>query len=401
MGGLDHQTGFDTGILSALSDSSLRPLQFNLAVASLTWRSRQLTVCGQRLSSHSNSRRHRLCDEGARQDECEVFTQFVEIGEPIMNASSNRSEIAGVVTKVQVRSGANEPFGSWQARLSTTVASFPGFVNAEVIPPTPPLQRDWVIVQRFRSPEFLRAWRESAERRLLWDEAKDLIDPEESAGPRDEDVGTPQLPCRVTDVITTHLKAGKDDEYLKWAQEIQQAQARFPGYQGIYIQPPSDIQQDFWTTLLRFDTLGHLQDWLASSERLQLLQRAEALIDREESHQLMSSFAGWFPGGPEGVTIPAVWKQTMLVLLVLFPLVMLEMRWLNPLFIGWNPALATFIGNALTVSLLSWPLMPIAIRGLGWWLSPKRDAPAWTMAAGLGSIAALYLLEVIVLWRLM
>jgi hypothetical protein len=316
-----------------------------------------------------------LCDEGARQDECEVFTQFVEIGEPIMNASSNRSDIAGVVTKVQVRSGANEPFGSWQARLSTTVASFPGFVNAEVIPPTPPLQRDWVIVQRFRSPEFLRAWRESGERRLLWDEAKDLIDPEESAGPRDEDVGTPQLPCRVTDVITTRLKDGKDDEYLKWAQEIQQAQARFPGYQGIYIQPPSDIQQDFWTTLLRFDTLVHLQDWLTSSERLRLLQRAEPLIDREESHQLMSSFAGWF-------------------------LVMLEMRWLNPLFIGWNLALATFIGNALTVSLLSWPLMPIAIRGLGWWLSPKRDAPAWTMAAGLGSIAALYLLEVIVLWRL-
>ncbi len=35
MSGLDHQTGFVTGILSALSDSSLRPLQFNLAVASI------------------------------------------------------------------------------------------------------------------------------------------------------------------------------------------------------------------------------------------------------------------------------------------------------------------------------------------------------------------------------
>ena len=58
--------------------------------------------------------------------------------------------------------------------------------------------------------------------------------------------------------------------------------------------------------------------------------------------------------------------------MLLFPIVMLELRFLAPLTRGLNPVFATFIGNAISVSLLAWPVMPIANRALGWWLRPPR-----------------------------
>jgi antibiotic biosynthesis monooxygenase (ABM) superfamily enzyme len=89
----------------------------------------------------------------------------------------------------------------------------------------------------------------------------------------------------------------------------------------------------------------------------------------------------------------------MLVLLVLFPIVMLEIRFLSPWLASLNPALATFVGNALSVTLVTWPMMPLAIRGLGWWLQPKAPRRPWITVAGLATVAALYALEIAALWH--
>ena len=51
----------------------------------------------------------------------------------------------------------------------------------------------------------------------------------------------------------------------------------------------------------------------------------------------------------------------MLVILMLFPIVMLEIRFLSPLLKGVNTSPATFIGNVISVFLLAWLFMPIAI----------------------------------------
>lgn len=61
------------------------------------------------------------------------------------------------------------------------------------------------------------------------------------------------------------------------------------------------------------------------------------------------------------------------MLLVLFPVVMLEIRFLSPLTAGLPTAVATFIGNAISVSLVSWLLMGLATAALGWWLTPAPN----------------------------
>jgi antibiotic biosynthesis monooxygenase (ABM) superfamily enzyme len=316
-----------------------------------------------------------------------------------MSGSANGSYFPSVVTKVRVRAGAHEAFCSWHARLSTTAAGFAGFVNAEVVSPNPPLQEEWLIVQRFASSYSLQSWRESSVRRSILDEARRSIADDEPATLRDVDASTVQLTSSATEVITTRLKPGTDQDYLRWAGDIQHAQARFPGYQGVYLQPPVAGETECWTTLLRFDSHQHLNAWLASTERLRLVLSAEHLIKSEENHQVTAAFAGWFNAGPAACASPAAWQTAMMVLVVLFPLVMLEFRFFNPLVAGWNLSLGTFVGNAISVSLVTWPMVPLVIRCMGWWLTPDRSAPAWLVPAGTALLCGLYAVEIAAFWR--
>lgn len=59
------------------------------------------------------------------------------------------------------------------------------------------------------------------------------------------------------------------------------------------------------------------------------------------------------------------------------------------------------IGNSISVFLVSWPMMPLAIYFLNWWLSPKGCEKRRTNLLGALLVTALYALEVVVLWRLL
>jgi antibiotic biosynthesis monooxygenase (ABM) superfamily enzyme len=74
---------------------------------------------------------------------------------------------------------------------------------------------------------------------------------------------------------------------------------------------------------------------------------------------------------------------------------MLETRFLSPLLTHVPMAIATFIGNAISVSLVSWPLMKLAIVLLGWWLTPDPKQRARAEILGAGAIAALYAAEIV------
>jgi antibiotic biosynthesis monooxygenase (ABM) superfamily enzyme len=70
------------------------------------------------------------------------------------------------------------------------------------------------------------------------------------------------------------------------------------------------------------------------------------------------------PNDPVTGKQPNLWKTACLVLLPLFPVVMLEIRFLKPHLRTLNPAVGTFIVDAITVVLTTWPLMPLAICAL-------------------------------------
>ena len=63
-----------------------------------------------------------------------------------------------IVTQTRVRPESSEAFARWQEETSAAVAAFPGFIKQTVMPPSPPAQVDWVILQRFAGTEAAVAW---------------------------------------------------------------------------------------------------------------------------------------------------------------------------------------------------------------------------------------------------
>jgi len=313
-----------------------------------------------------------------------------------MNVSASAG-LSAITTKVSLSDGEGGRFAHWQAAFTRAITGFPGFLSIEIIPAFPGAS-DWRIVQSFRTPQQLVSWRNAAERARLIAEIAPLL----AAGSRiSDEEAAPDFHSlnTVTEVITTDVKPGQDEAFRAWCEAIQACQGGFPGYAGTYVQAPSSDEQRYWTTLVRFATPRGLDAWLTSPERQALLRRSQPIASWH-SHRLPSPFAGWFPSGPDQPA-PPLWKQGMLVLLVLYPIVMLELRFLNPLLVALAPAPATFIGNAISVALVTWPLMPVTVFCMGWWLDPAPRRPLRTTFFGLAVVVLLYALELLVLWKLL
>lgn len=307
------------------------------------------------------------------------------------------SESVTIITnKFRIRDDSTSEFADWQAKLNAIIAAFPGFVSLEILSPSDSSVGEWSIVQRFHDPENTSAWQNSPERKALLDELRNFLIKGQEGFQQEIGSGKNDLHGNVTEVFVTQVSPDKEDAYRKWSAKMHQVEAKFPGFKGVYVQSPTQNQGKNWITLLQFDTPENLDRWLSSEERQQVLRESEPLIASLESHRVISPYAGWFASMAKKGEIPPVWKQTMIILLVLFPIVMLELKYLNPHLQMLNLSLATFIGNALSVTLISWPMMPIAIWFLSGWLNPRSTLR--TTLLGTALMSGLYLIEIVFFW---
>ena len=145
--------------------------------------------------------------------------------------SSNNTAI--LLAKFQLRPDAENPFAEWQARALTHAAGFDGFLNSEITPSDQGLA--WNVLLRFADSARLEAWRKSETWHRLLDDAAPLLAEKSSI---EIEVKEGEGGSGVVEVIITQVKAGKEAAYREWETRIQQAQSKFPGYRGSYVQPP-------------------------------------------------------------------------------------------------------------------------------------------------------------------
>lgn len=303
-------------------------------------------------------------------------------------------------TKVKVPPECMAAFSDWQAKLNTAIAKSPGFVSLEILSSLEKEMPTWTLVQRFHDPRDVVAWRASPDRLKLLEELKGLLGKEGQGFIQEMETESSNLQGGVTEVFVTQIALEQEEAYREWIAKIHRVEATFPGFRGMYVQSPKTSNGRCWITLLQFDTPENLDRWLSSSERQEVLKESTSLISSFESHRIISPYAGWFSSiAKDGV--PAVWKQTMVVLLVLFPVVMFELKYLSPWTANLNLSLGTFIGNAISVSLLAWPLMPLAIWLLSWWLIPSSKHNLGVTLGGFLLMMGLYAAEIALLWHLL
>jgi antibiotic biosynthesis monooxygenase (ABM) superfamily enzyme len=299
----------------------------------------------------------------------------------------------------RVLPGREAAFAQWQERWQSALLVSADAQNAECWPPAPPDQTEVVTLARFASIEALQKWRRSEVNRRLVDDVAPLVE----GGLVMQLVGQAAAEYSVTHgvtmVVVTEIKPGKEGAYRVWADRMQKLQATFPGYLGSFVQRPRQGETG-WTTILRFDTAANLDSWLKSDARGAMVRESEELVRGFQAQRVDTSFPGWVPNDPATGSSPSMWKTACLVLLTLFPVVMLELRFLNPHLEALNPAVRTFIGNAISVALTTWPLMPLAILGFHAWLFPEGYPPWRTWAMPIALLLC-YLIEIVVFWHLL
>jgi antibiotic biosynthesis monooxygenase (ABM) superfamily enzyme len=305
-----------------------------------------------------------------------------------------------VVTQTRIAPGRSEDFARWQQKISAAVAAQPGFIKQTVMPPSPPAQVDWVILQRFANSAAALAWLRSSERQRLVGEAQPML-----VGQDDVHLVTDSegglLPAPTSVVISTRIKPGQEQAYQQWERKIAAAQARSPGFQGYRFEPPVPGVQEDWLTILRFDSEANLKTWLDSPERQKLLDEAAGFTDEYHTRIVRTGFDQWFQVGESKASSPPAWKQNMVVLMMLYPVVFLITAWFeHPLLVGqfkmshWS---ALFIDNVLSVVLLSF-MVPWASRRLDWWLRLSGSDVKRTIA-GVALVIGLYALSLFAFWQ--
>jgi antibiotic biosynthesis monooxygenase (ABM) superfamily enzyme len=144
--------------------------------------------------------------------------------------TTQSTESATVVTNTRVRPGHEAAFEAWQQRMNEIISGYEGYLSSEVIPPNPPLQPDWVIIQRFSRPEQLKAWLDSAQRAEMLEQIEmHLLGDDTISVFMGKDAAPDRRPEPVTAMIITRVKPGFESAFRTWHQRIQEAQSKFPG----------------------------------------------------------------------------------------------------------------------------------------------------------------------------
>lgn len=293
---------------------------------------------------------------------------------------------ATAIASHRVHPGKTDAYIIAQKAITDAARRFPGFVGTEVLAPVAGLQEEWVAIFRLESNHAMQQWLQYPERLRLAKSIEDLlIEPSRMLVLASDERTEPPVAM----VFTHKVAPEKVPAYLDWRRRVIAAQAHYPGYLATEFFEPHE-KLDEWVDIVRYDSVRDLTAFMESQERKDLLKELDSIVESMHAHRV-TGLEGWFSvnrGPGETIVPPPAWKQALAVLFALYPTVMV-LTYLNPLMTNLSMAVQMFIGNILSVALLTWLVMPQVSRFLGFWLSReghslKREVLGLcTVAAGL------------------
>ena len=82
-----------------------------------------------------------------------------------------------------------------------------------------------------------------------------------------------------TVIIGQRVRAGSEQEYEAWQQDMNREASKYPGFLGAEINPPTAVQPD-WVVVYRFDSVAHVQAWINSAHAAGSAGRGSAVLRR-------------------------------------------------------------------------------------------------------------------------
>jgi len=246
-------------------------------------------------------------------------------------------------------------FDAWVCDVRSAAEATPGLVAfAASNRRDAPL--DWAIAVTFESENLLHEWldgatwktlvRRGAERGLLR-LSSDLVIIEGAV-----------LPTGVG-IVSSNVSDGMEADFHAAHGRLKKAASQFPGYEGAAVFPPSASGE--WRSLIRFRTEPQLSAWLQSPQRKEGLPAVRSSLAQDFSVFAQTTPLGTTVRRMNGKTaMTPSWKTAMLLLMVLYPMAMLQSKFVAPVIgkLGAEPWLSVWLGQVFSVALMQWWLMP-------------------------------------------
>ena len=318
---------------------------------------------------------------------------------------TSRGGPATVVIGQRLRPDRRDAYRRWQDDVTAAAARFPGYLGSEATP-VPDEQGDATIIYRFDSAEHLDGWLTSPARDELVAGGTDLF----AALPSQQVLVGGEDDAPLATVVVSHaVRAADEADFLAWQDRMTEAESRSGGFRGSELFPPVPGVQTEWTALYRFASAADLERWLASDERRGLLDEGERFQDFR-MRRVSGTFGSWFPVTGTGVDAAPVpnWKSALSVLVGLYPTVVLLTLALGKIWPTAQLWESLLLGNVLSVTLLTWVVMPTVNRVFAFWLTPGRDTaqPRTDVTGAVVSVlfltlaAAVFWLVTVQIWTL-
>jgi uncharacterized protein len=314
----------------------------------------------------------------------------------IVDAKYPADVAATVIIGQKVLPGSETEFQNWQRGMNAEAAKYPGFIAAEINPPTA-VQSDWGVVYRFDSVANVQAWINSATRQDWLGKGQQYCD-----GPGTQQVisgGAHQSDSLVTTVVTHRVSPADVEEFLAWQERLRLAESMFDGFRGTELFHPVAGIQDEWTALYRYDNATDLDKWLTSEERQDLLAEGAKFSDFS-SRTIDNSFGSWFAFDENGreAPPPSDLKTSLAVWMGLYPTVVFLSLATSPLHMPlW---LGMLVGNFLSSFTMTYVTMPFYVNPtLKKWLRiPPEASKTRANLQGLAILLGLNLFWVVVFY---
>lgn len=180
-------------------------------------------------------------------------------------------------------------------------------------------------------------------------------------------------PEPVAVVLSEIVRAGRIQEYEAWVKGINQAARGFEGFLGVDVIRPREQQHPEYVVIVRFDTYQNIKKWKDSSLYHSWIEKSRDLVERGKFNlQRAGGMELWFT--PEVISKreaqPAYYKRVVMGILAVYPLIIITNIILGPFLKGFPQLLGLFISVVVISALLTYPVMPLLSRLLGFWLYP-------------------------------
>ena len=181
-------------------------------------------------------------------------------------------------------------------------------------------------------------------------------------------------PLPVTNIISHKIKPGHAKNYEDWSKKITAKASEYDGFQNVTIIKPIDPANPEYVAIVQWANYENLKKWQQSDDLKQMIKESQEFTLSLKNLQEESGMEIWFdwPSHAKFLSKPAFYKQTLIAIMVVLPLVLAVDAILKPLLADQNlPFELHIVINVLIVAPLITLVMPKITKLLHGWLYPK------------------------------